>query len=523
VHITYESKRRPGALLQRGSPDLPKDLLISGILIFAFVAMRVWRLTAFSLDGDEIFSLLLARGPWSALLGGAIQDAVHPPLFYALLKVWLRIGGESLLWIRLLPAAISAVSIAPFFLLCHDLKLSGFARNVALGFGAFSPFAFFYSQHLRMYSLLMLTGLTSVWAFEHCLHEPVRRRLVILCVADCVLVYTHYYGWLIVVLQSVYAFWKHRELLRPFLVNTVVVAILFSPWAWNVAKVLDGRGLEHNLGWIPRPAIRDFLWFFVDLTGLAELPLVGKTAIALLVIGIAVIAQRQQSVKTRLLWPCVVWILPAGIAFLMSQLLPQSVSGDRHLVFTIWPFAIFLADSLSLFRGTSRGVSLVLLAGWAALAVRFHSLDDRKLPFDSLTVSLVERSTSDDMTAVYTFGPYLHYPFWFYIDCLKQGNVAPFGPHLPPGHDLKQLSTRAMRFRILPNSTVDSIEWAGSLWIGYEKYEAGPAFYNREAAYKSAVEHGCQISTELSGRDRFQSVALVPVNCPPRAVRHIES
>ena len=207
----------------------------------------------------------------------------------------------------------------------------------------------------------------------------------------------------------------------------------------------------------------------------------------------------------------------------MSQLLPQSVSGDRHLVFTIWPFAIFLADSLSSFRRTSRGVSLVLLAGWAVLAVRFHSLDDRKLPFDSLTISLVERSTSDDMTAVYTFGPYLHYPFWFYIDCLKQGNVAPFGPHLPPGHDLKQLSTRAMRFQILPDSTVDSIEWAGSLWIGYEKYQAGQAFYNREAAYKSAVEHECQIGTELSGRDRFQSVGLVSVSCPPRAVRHMES
>ena len=112
MQITYESKLRPGAFVQRASPDLLKDLLISGILILAFVAMRVWRLTAFSLDGDEIFSLLLARGPWSALLGGAIQDAVHPPLFYALLKVWIRMGGESLLWIRLLPATISAVSVA---------------------------------------------------------------------------------------------------------------------------------------------------------------------------------------------------------------------------------------------------------------------------------------------------------------------------------------------------------------------------------------------------------------------------
>jgi hypothetical protein len=476
--------------------------------------MRVWRLTAFSLDGDEIFSLLLARGPWSALLGGAIRDAIHPPLFYALLKVWMRIGGDSLFWIRLLPVTISALSIVPFFLLCHELKLSGFARNVALGFSAFSPFAFFYSQHLRMYSLLMLTGLTSVWAFEHCIHEPVRRRLILLCVANCALVYTHYYGWLIVALQFVYACWKRRELLLPFLANTAVVGIVFSPWAWNAGKVLHSRGLEQNLGWITRPTLRDSLWFFVDLTGLAELPLVGKTAIALVIVGVAVIAQRQQAIKTRLLWPSIVWIVPSGIAFLMSRLLPQSVSGDRHLVFAIWPFAISFADSLSLSRRTFRGVGLVLLAGWAILAMRFHSQDDRKLPFDSLTIRLMERSPSDSTTAVYTLGPYLHLPFAFYIDCLKQGNVAPFGPHLPPGHDLKQLSSRAGKFQILPNSTVDSIEWAGALWIGYEDYHVGPASNIREAAHRSAVEHGCRIGTEVSGRDRFRSVTLVPVNCP---------
>jgi hypothetical protein len=516
-HITYESDIRPGTLAQPVSPHLLKDLSISGILIFAFVAMRVWRLTAFSLDGDEIFSLLLAREPWSTLFGGAIQDAIHPPLFYALLRVWILTGGESLLWIRLLPAAISAVSLAPFFLLCRDLKLSGFARNVALGFAAFSPFAIFYSQHLRMYSLLMLTGLTSVWAFEHWRHEPVRRRLVILCVADCVLVYTHYYGWLIVVLQFVYTCWKQRELLLPFLRNTAVVGILFSPWAWKVGKVFYSRGLEQNLGWIPKPSLRDFLWFFADLTGIAELPLVGRTAIALVVIGVAVIAQRQHAIRTRLLWPSIVWILPAGIAFLMSRLLPQSVSGDRHLVFTIWPFAVSFADSLSLLSRTSRRVSLALLVGWAALAIRFHSQDDRKLPFDSLTISLLERTTSDNMTAVYTLGPYLHYPLSFYIDCLRWGNFGPFGPHLPSSHDLKQLSTRAMRFQIFPNSTVGSIQWAGGLWIGYENGQAGPPSYNREAAHRLAVEHGCQTGIELSGRDRFRSVALLPVNCPTSA------
>lgn len=66
------------------------------MLIFAvalFVTARLWHLTAFSLWFDEIFSLQTARRNWGSLLAVAVDDIVHPPLFYLLLKVWLEICG----------------------------------------------------------------------------------------------------------------------------------------------------------------------------------------------------------------------------------------------------------------------------------------------------------------------------------------------------------------------------------------------------------------------------------------------
>ena len=75
-----------------------------------FVALRLWRLTTYSLRPDEIFSLETARQAWGGLILRATRDLVHPPLFYALLKAWIAIGGQSELWLRLLPVSMAVVS-----------------------------------------------------------------------------------------------------------------------------------------------------------------------------------------------------------------------------------------------------------------------------------------------------------------------------------------------------------------------------------------------------------------------------
>ena len=69
----------------------------------------------------------------------------------------------------------------------------------------------YYSQHLRMYSLLMLAALFSAWCFERYLGEASVRNLVWLGAANAFLGYTQYYGWCVVLLEFVYLLWKRRE------------------------------------------------------------------------------------------------------------------------------------------------------------------------------------------------------------------------------------------------------------------------------------------------------------------------
>src|SRR5687767_1974805 len=92
-------------------------------IVVLFIAARLWRLTSSCLWFDEIFSVHAARHSWLDLFHFVAADIIHPPLFYVLLKIWSGLGGESVGWLRILPAVIGIVSIIPFTLLCRELKL----------------------------------------------------------------------------------------------------------------------------------------------------------------------------------------------------------------------------------------------------------------------------------------------------------------------------------------------------------------------------------------------------------------
>src|SRR4030095_12478520 len=102
------------------------------LIVGVFIGARLWGLTASCLWFDEVFSVHAARHEWSRLLSFAAADIIHPPLFYVLLKVWIGIGGESLLWLRLFPLIASIVVIIPFLFLCRELHLARIETGLAL-------------------------------------------------------------------------------------------------------------------------------------------------------------------------------------------------------------------------------------------------------------------------------------------------------------------------------------------------------------------------------------------------------
>jgi hypothetical protein len=284
--------------------------LLAALPACLYVAARLWRLTASCLWFDEIFSVHAARHTWGGLWRFAAADLIHPPLFYALLKVWVSIGGESLLWLRLFPALTSIAALVPLLLLARELRLGAQGTTLALALVASNGYLIKYAQELRMYSLLLLLTPTSLWLFTKLLNDEraSRRLLFALFVADLLLVYTHYYGWLVVACEAALLLYADRRRLRSFAFACAALLLCFAPWAFACARASrGGGGLAQNVGWIERPGARDIAQLYALLNepfyfrqSSAEPPYArGGALLGLLILGVPVLLLLLKSWRRR--------------------------------------------------------------------------------------------------------------------------------------------------------------------------------------------------------------------------------
>ncbi len=364
-------------------------LSTAGVVVL-FIAVRLWRLSASCLWFDEIFSVHAANHRWAELLRFAAADIIHPPLFYLLLKIWISLGGESLLWLRLLPALLSVAAIVPFLLLCRELKLNRNERNLALLLLAVNGYLIKYAQELRMYSLLLLLSFCSLWLFVKVFKaEPAsRKQLVWLFLVNFLLVYSHYAGWIVVVLEGLaLVVWQWRKA-KPFLIAFAISVLAYAPWLFLVKENLEaGKGLAQNIGWVKQPTLWDITQFYALLNkpfwfiqSTAARPFDLLTAFfALLILGGPLLlfsmrlwraAERMNDANMQSFRALFLFVLaPVAIVFGLSWLLPLSVWGTRHLIIVSAPYAILVAVAISRLPRDWLKVAVGLILGsWFLLA-----------------------------------------------------------------------------------------------------------------------------------------------------------
>jgi uncharacterized membrane protein len=409
-------------------------------IIVLFIAARLWRLTASCLWFDEIFSVHAARHSWAGLLQFVAADIIHPPLFYLLLKIWIAIGGESLMWLRLLPALLSIAAIIPFVLLCRELKMNQTERNLALLLLALNGYLIKYAQELRMYSLLMFLSLCSLWLFIKFFRaeRASRKRFVWLFVVNLLLVYSHYAGWLVVITEGLtLVIWQRRKSMR-FVAGIVIIMIAYVPWAFIVITSAEaGKGLAQNIGWVTRPTLRDITQFYALLNkpfwfiqSTAARPYDLLTAcFALLVLGAPLLLLSVRLWRStapandahvqvfRLLFLFV--LAPVAVVFGLSWLLPWSIWGTRHLIIVAAPYAILVSLAiLRLPRYWIRITVSLILGFWILLAGSTWVMARPPVyiwcAWEPLAaqVQIREQQTKEDVR-VYAFEDLVAYHLWF--------------------------------------------------------------------------------------------------------------
>jgi hypothetical protein len=491
-------------------------------VVALYVAARLWHLAAVCLDGDEIFSVLLSRLDWKALTSGAAADSIHPPLFYYLLKIWVFIGNESLIWLRLLPALFSVLAILPLILLGRELRLRPVEIHCAIGLAAVHPFLIYYSQHLRMYSLLLLCALTSMWLFHRVIRagaRPANFSYAVLTLANIVLVYSHYFGCLIVGLECLYVLLWRRERWMRTLLSAAVVFAAFTPWLYAAGtRAIAKGGLRSNLEWIAKPTFADLVVFFVDMAGYGDFPNLGRrvgSAIALLILTAMWVQWRRR--LTRSLGHALRFLLfftlcPVAVSFVASRILPNSVWGRRHLIFVA--VTLLILTSVPYWRLRSRVVRLVgalVCAVWAYAVISHHlGHDVRKAPFDTFVLQMLDREKeARSPIRLYVLEKHLHFPIWFYLETLEAKKSAGFTVHFT-APELERLSKIAATFDVRRDSTIDEARGA-HFWLVTSTY----SWTQKVTPQEIMTQRGCQVGPELRFSDRYHVITAFPVWCDP--------
>lgn len=399
-------------------------------LCFIYIAVRAWHLTDSCLWFDEIFSVHAAEHSWNSLFWFVAQDLIHPPLFYVVLKIWIGIGGESLLWLRLLPVFFSVVALVPFIYLCRELKLTNSVTLLSLVFLAANGSLIKYTQTLRMYSMLMCLALLSTWLFARYFNRG--KNFVPLLIVNILLVYTHYFGWLVIGAEVIAIIIFQRFKWRRMATMLSVVFVSFIPWIVTVWKAATaGSDVGQNISWMSRPRIREMLTFLFDLTepfyfqaSNAEPASIYRVSIPILLIFLTalviyLINWKRDDDKRSVYFLSLFAGFPIVVAFLASWLLPYSVWGTRHLIVIYPPIAMLLAYVLTripvVWVRTAAATLLLLLSGYAfVLQAARQSPQYVWCAWEDIANDIREKEpVGGRATKIYAFEKLVAYHLWF--------------------------------------------------------------------------------------------------------------
>jgi len=180
---------------------------VMGVMALA-VLLRFFALGKDSLWFDEVLSANISHGGLAAVFQASTTlDGMnfHPPLYHLILHFWMLVFGQSDPALRSLSAIFGTLSV----LLVYKVGTELFDRKTGLVAAlllAVSPFAIYYSQEVRPYSLFMLLTLTSFLFFIRMLRPDRRHKADSLgyCTVNVLLLCTHAYGLFVIGSQVLY-------------------------------------------------------------------------------------------------------------------------------------------------------------------------------------------------------------------------------------------------------------------------------------------------------------------------------
>ena len=180
----------------------------------------------------------------------AKEDPYHPPLYYIIARLWMKLFGNSVMAIRSLSACISLLVFPCVYWLCRELfNVPLSVPGVAIALIAISPIQLVYAQEAQEYILWLVTILLSSASLLRAIRlesqdkdEPLKEQKrpdlfaiwSIYAVTLAISLYTCLWSAFVALAHGIYvmiaAKFKLTETVRTYLLVSLVGFLAFMPW-----------------------------------------------------------------------------------------------------------------------------------------------------------------------------------------------------------------------------------------------------------------------------------------------------
>lgn len=382
----YRLAPRAVAALRSAAVTRRYQLLAAVVLVGLVVRLLVWR----GLWLDEATSVHQVHMSFGGMITNLRDTDVHPPLYFTLLWVTVRIFGYGSMAIRI-PSIVAGLLVVPA---CYVAGRDLWDRRtgmVAAAFASVGPLLVWYSQEVRMYSLFMLFAVLAIWGQARALRRGRPADWAIYVLASAGLAWTEYFGLFQVLAQQLFFLWlflRHpdqRARLVGWVVATAAFLALFAPlapFAWHQFLVNQnaGKGFgapsQTNLAGTGSISVYTVLANLVwAAVGYHSAPIM-KRLVALWPLGILAtlfVLGRRSTWATRLVAVCVV--VPA--ALLLAAGMEKRFLYDVRYMSGVAAALVLLGARL--LTGSSRSRRLQLVGCVAVVAALLAGLGDEQL------------------------------------------------------------------------------------------------------------------------------------------------
>lgn len=234
------------------SPSTLSTWLLTTLVLALALAALVGTDRWFTLLEDETEIVTASRMPvvqTARLFWNGQGQHEHPPLSDILLHSWLPVGGAAQ-WSLRLPSII--------FYLIGLLILALAAREIGgpsaftslLAIGLLWPFGFHFGRMVGWYSFCFFLVAVVTWAYLRHMERPSGLSSATFVIAALFLVYSNYYGWVVISCFAIDVFisGRQKEGGKLLLITFRTLVIAYTPiWTVFVKEITDGADFGGGL------------------------------------------------------------------------------------------------------------------------------------------------------------------------------------------------------------------------------------------------------------------------------------